>query len=533
MLRVEPLVLDSDSRALYDRFVPTNHPLRQFDNRLDFSFILPLVAEHYHDEIGRPAEHPEQMFRLLFAQFYLNLSDDKICLAAHESLALRLFLHLGADETPPHPTTLQKFRAHRLDVDVYLTIHFELLRQAESRGLLSRRERQIFDTSHVRSNTRIVSLARLLLEARGNVVREVKKIDGEYGAALEAKMAEDRVAYREERDKRKAEGKPKLTKDEKIQAAIDRVSTTLDAVRERVATKELEATERLNVALGILAKVIADRAKGAAERIVSIHDAKARKGKKTTVTWDGRKLAVNITDDSYFITAASCAPGNDNDCELLLPLLDQQEKHFALVPPELTADKAAGLDPLREQIAERGIRAHIPVAPAPNAKGVDLFRADDFVYNPDEQTLTCPANQIARNPKRDKVQTRDGYCFKFPLAVCRECPLNTHCQPPESPKTKRHEGRAVTISVHWKTAQAAKKHVQTDHFKQAYGGRGRIEAKIWELIYHGQRRCRYRGDERSQVQLLLTVTVVNGKRLTRLLHQRAHPPRPPRRSHLL
>ena len=364
-------------------------------------------------------------------------------------------------------------------------------------------------------------------------MREVKKIDPVYGATLEAKKVDDRQAYREEREQRKAEGKPKLTKDEKIQAAIDRVTKTLDDVRKRVATNQLESTERLNVALEILAKVIADREKGAEERIVSVHDAEARKGKKTTVTWDGRKLAVNVTDESYFITAASSAPGNDTDGELLMPLLDQQQKHFDLVPPELTVDKAADLDPLREQIAERGILAHIPVAPAPNGHGVNLFRADDFVYNPDEQTLTCPANQIARNPKRDKVQTRDGYCFKFPLAVCRECPLNARCQPPESPTTKRHEGRAVTISVHWKTAQAAKKHVKTAHYKEAYRRRGRIEPKIWELTYHGQRRCRYRGDERSQMQLLLTVTVVNGKRLTRLLHQRVQPPRPRKRSYLL
>lgn len=35
----------------------------------DFCCILPLVAERYHDEIGRPAEHPERMMRRLFAQF--------------------------------------------------------------------------------------------------------------------------------------------------------------------------------------------------------------------------------------------------------------------------------------------------------------------------------------------------------------------------------------------------------------------------------------------------------------------------------
>jgi len=101
MLRPEPLILDSERHVLYDRFVPAIHPLRQFDSYLDFSFILPLVAERYHDEIGRPAEHLEQMFRLLFAQFSLNLSDETICLVARESVALGLFLHPSITETRP------------------------------------------------------------------------------------------------------------------------------------------------------------------------------------------------------------------------------------------------------------------------------------------------------------------------------------------------------------------------------------------------------------------------------------------------
>ncbi|MHB1132682.1 MAG: hypothetical protein ACYC4L_09885 [Chloroflexota bacterium] len=65
MLRLEPLALDPDSRALYERFVPKSHPLRQLGEAIDFSFILPLVAYHYCQDYGRPAEHPERMWRLL------------------------------------------------------------------------------------------------------------------------------------------------------------------------------------------------------------------------------------------------------------------------------------------------------------------------------------------------------------------------------------------------------------------------------------------------------------------------------------
>ncbi len=48
MLRPETLALNDESRALYDRFVPSKHPLRQFDDCLAFSFILPRMVERSH-----------------------------------------------------------------------------------------------------------------------------------------------------------------------------------------------------------------------------------------------------------------------------------------------------------------------------------------------------------------------------------------------------------------------------------------------------------------------------------------------------
>lgn len=176
---------------------------------------------------------------------------------------------------------------------------------------------------------------------------------------------------------------------------------------------------------------------------------------------------------------------------------------------------------MREEIAKRGIVAHIPVAPAPNAQGIDLYTVDDFTFDPEHQSLTCPARQVATNPRRDKFQSRDSYKFVFSRIICRDCPLYARCQSRPSDEHRRHTGRAVSVSIYWKTSQAAKKHAETEEFKEAYRRRGRIEPKIWEMTYHGQRRCRYRGDERNQSQLLITVAVVNGKRLTRLLRQRS------------
>ena len=61
------------------------------------------MKDRYNPWIGCPAKRPEQMWRLLFAQFYLNLSDEKICLAAYEGMAPRLYVRPGIQETPPRP----------------------------------------------------------------------------------------------------------------------------------------------------------------------------------------------------------------------------------------------------------------------------------------------------------------------------------------------------------------------------------------------------------------------------------------------
>jgi hypothetical protein len=74
--------------------------------------------------------------------------------------------------------------------------------------------------------------------------------------------------------------------------------------------------------------------------------------------------------------------------------------------------------------------------------------------------------------------------------------------------------------------ERGRQHNETEAFATAYGKRPRIEAKISEVVVHGGRRCRYRHHERSKAQLIVTVVVVNGKRMTKLLRRkrRVEPP---------
>src|SRR5262249_6499572 len=151
--------------------------------------------------------------------------------------------------------TLQKFRANRLDEGVYLRIHYALLAQAVEKGVMRREERQIYDTTHVESNTHVLSVARLLLDARARVVKEVTAIDPAFGAELHRQMGLDRAAYLLDCACRRAADMPKRTTEEKTQSAVAAVAPTLAAVHERIRDRRLEPTERLHVAVALLAKV--------------------------------------------------------------------------------------------------------------------------------------------------------------------------------------------------------------------------------------------------------------------------------------
>src|SRR5205823_1916537 len=151
-----------------------------------------------------------------------------------------------------------------------------LLSQAAARGLMHREERQIFDTSHVLSNTRLVSNASLLLDAWTRVVREVARADAAFGAELAAQQAGDRAAYRAERLRQREAGAPSPSRVERTARAVDSATKALAAVRDRVRAGAFAPTDRVNVAVAVLAKAVVDRADGATERLVSAHDPEAR-----------------------------------------------------------------------------------------------------------------------------------------------------------------------------------------------------------------------------------------------------------------
>jgi hypothetical protein len=251
---------------------------------------------------------------------------------------------------------------------------------------------------------------------------------------------------------------------------------------------------------------------------VSPVDQDARSGNKTHKHWAGYKGHLIVEEDSEIITAVEATPANVNDGSELKPLLSRQDQAFDLVPEELSGDKGYDSGANLEYLADQGITGNISLTVKSNNHGEDLFTRSEFVYDPQKDSVTCPAGCVASHAKRDFIhsndQKRSGWMFQFSRKYCTHCELRSLCI---SSRSKVYS-RTVHVSVYEPLFQQMRARMESEEGRAAYRRRYKIEHKVADLArYCGMRRCRYRGLTRAGIHTLLAAIVSNIKRMARLL----------------
>ncbi len=127
--------------------------------------------------------------------------------------------------------------------------------------------------------------------------------------------------------------------------------------------------------------------------------------------------------------------------------------------------------------------------------------------------MTCPAGATTT----DYRMARDGYyrpvkLFRFAREVCDRCKLKA-----ENP-VRLPPGRQVQMHYHEEALQRARAEQRTGEQKKALRERlrprAKVERKISEVLRpHGLRRGRYFGIEKTDLQAVMTASMVNAKRL--------------------
>ena len=92
------------------RLLPKEHELLDIDKQIDFSFVEEEVKDLYCADNGRPCYPPEQMFRILFLEYYYNLSDVEVIKQLQVNILFRRFVGLSLEDPVPDDSSLSVFR---------------------------------------------------------------------------------------------------------------------------------------------------------------------------------------------------------------------------------------------------------------------------------------------------------------------------------------------------------------------------------------------------------------------------------------
>ena len=487
---------------LYDRIVPVDHLLRKINQVVDFSFTGQMLKDRYNPDIGRPAEDPEFMLRLCLLQYIYNDSDRQVVENARLNLAYKCFLGLAVDAEVPDYTTISYFRTQRLGEEKFKSVLEQIVLQCITKGLV-KGNRQIIDSTPVIANITISSITGLVRKCRENMLKTIEKQD--------IKLAE-RLGLKELQNAKKEQF---ASIEEGLQKEVEAAGKLLDNVTTELRAKRISPTEELQKDLGLLEKAVADREEDAKDKLLSPVDPDARVGKKTNHSWRGYKAHIVIEEETGIITGVKTTPANTTDGSQLKPMLKEQEEIYSIKPKELSGDKAYDWGENLESLDRNKTIANISLSKQVNRNGAGYFAVDDFLYDPENIKLMCPAGHISTSCYSlvfaKYQQNKPGYAFQFKAGQCNICPLKPKC-------VKNKEGRRVYISYYEPYYRMARERLASDEGKQAYRNRYKIEQKVADLTrYCGLRKCRYRGLDRAEIHTLLATIVCNIKRMVKLL----------------
>src|SRR5262245_39887706 len=501
------IVLTAFDQLVFEKLVPPDHYLRRLKAAVDFSGLRALVADCYSPDQGRGAIDPVRLFKLLLLQFHYGLSDEGVIRQAQVNVAFRFFLDLPLEAALPEPSLLSQFRT-RLGQERFTQVFHEVLRQAREKGLVKDRLR-LKDATHVLANIAVPTTIRLVAQVRTRLLDSAECFASVEVAAHRQRALEIRQATADLKDEARL-----LRRVEHLRELVEwGESWTERLLQTQPPLCSGPQQEAFETVLTLAHKVLNDRDPKAGDKLVSLTDTDARRGKHGGY-YDGYLFDVSLDADSELICGVDLLSANGDEAANAPNLIESEEAAHGNDIEGLSIDaigyNGAVLKALSDDADGPQVTVYVPPKEQP-PRYPELFQPDAFRLNEAGDELTCPNQQTTRTRHRDRLG--HGWQFHFRTSQFRDCPLRAQCIAPSN----KH-GRKVSKNDFQAQYEAAQDRATTDEYKQIRKEHPRIERKLNELVrWHDGRRVRYRGRLRAKVQYLLLAVVVNCKRIVNLL----------------
>jgi IS5 family transposase len=410
------------------------------------------------------------MFKILFLEFYYNLSDVEVVKQLKFNVLFRYFAQIKIEDPLPDDASLVVFRK-RLGEERFERIFDKFIKQCEKNGFLEGKLKTI-DATHIIADVAIPNTVNLLKEGRERILRAIKKEKKELDESLKRYLPEK-------------EPPQKLTK-EKLVKELTLSKELIEEVQGKYSSKVEEIAH-------LLEEVVDPTEK---RKLVSFVDPDARFGRKSKDKKFAGYKAHIVEDESQIVTSCETLPGNENEgSEANLESMLQKEDKKELKTEAIVCDALYDSLSNRLKIEKRKKKHYIP-------EKREKKRVNDFIYSDKEDKLICGKGYSSIG----KTRQEDGYLYYFSCSSCRGCDRRKRCS------FNKDRARIYVSDSHLLYLKADPK-----ERKKALEKRKRIEAKFAEAKKHHQMaRARYRGRWRVAIQVFMTFIVMNLKRMVKL-----------------
>ena len=213
------------------------------------------------------------------------------------------------------------------------------------------------------------------------------------------------------------------------------------------------------------------------------------------------------TDISGFVTAVLASPSSLHDIGAVPYLIESHEKILG-TPAWVAADTKYGSEECLKYLQDMNIKTAVRPETKNNKPG--YFSKDKFTYDSSKDCYTCPDGKILKRKSKSYTQNRINYkANKNDCQLCRkrgQCisgkgkfRLVSHYDSPCYQKA-----REWYRSEYGQAMQKLRKTVIEGIFGQA-------------KVYHGMARSKFRGISKVEIQLLLTATALNLKKMIKIM----------------
>lgn len=488
-------------------------------------FPVALFEDLFKSGLGRPSVPPDVIAAVIVLQTLHGLSDREAADAVTFDLRWKAACGIAVDAGSFHPSTLTYWR-RRLASSKRPQRIFEVVRQVivETGAVAGKTRRALDSTVLDDAVARQDTVTQLIAAIR----RTARDVDGAAGLVQAVCTGHDYAQP----------GKPRIAwddpaaRDELVSALVNDALALLDALNVAVIEKEGGKAAEAVALLALVAGQDVEPADGsdgsdgrwriartvAHDRVISTVDQETRHAHKTRHrNQDGFKAHIVIEPDTGLVTAAKLtkATGVDTgDAAVGIDLLTddstidkpgeadtaEADRVVADEPAwEVLGDSAYGTGPMLAALDKAGYRP--VVKPRPLRAAVDGgFTLDDFVFDANANTLTCP-NGITRT-----LTTKRNAIFGV---ACLGCPLRDRC-------TTSNTGRTVKLTEHEALQRSHRARASGDDFQTVYRRHRPMVERTIAWLTRGNRRVPYRGVTKNNAWICHRVAAINLRRLITL-----------------